>query len=802
MLLHARDCNGMHMRHTCTHRALLRRLAPLAAATAALSTIVFAGTASGAAGDYPGALYLSAAQSAEVTESKSYELLGSLGLAPPSAAPSVTATTGGSLSGTYRYVYAFVDAVAGETTPSASTQGSTNAFTNLKQFTVAASSLPVPDGTAVRLYRFKSGRYNLVTELAVSAGSFSYVDNTADATVNASPILPQAENRVPWTVSTPVLDNPTTSATGGTLPAATYYYKLTATTASGESLPSAERSVATTGDASTVTLTWAAVNGTTGYKVYRSTSSGTQTLLAALGDVTGFTDTGSLAPGTQTPPTSNTATVTGYAAFDPGKPVSASTTDNSAVTATAPAAPTGKGWLVDGPGNVYFAAGTWTFVFQTRSVHSNGVAHLVVGMWKVTTSGGSIASSALVLDPNDPSAEDDANLITSLSTTQTVAHAVALPSFTLGPGEHLYVQLWRRQTGAYTTSGGTESRIATLFANDGIARVERPAVSTLPNAPTLASPADSAVTSARTLSAYFSDPDAGDSGQVEFRVCAAPAAAGIECSPAVESGSSSSVANGAPASWTAGAGLAYGTPLHWQARAVDALGGRSAWTATRSFTLNDAPASPALSRPLAGALVRSSTPPLRAAYADANGDSGKVRFRICLAPSAAGSVCTPGVAAGLSGQTSNGAIAAWQPGSSLRDRTYYWQARSEDAFGVPSAWSQTRKLVVAQRLVRIMSPRRLVCTVGAKVSVKLRLAAAARVSAGLFTRSRLDLEYGFGRLAQGSATLTLSLPYSLQRPAIYWVQWTALRRGERTVASMRVDLRRPNGRPPSCGLAA
>ena len=63
---------------------------------------------------------------------------------------------------------------------------------------------------------------------------------------------------------------------------------------------------------------------------------------------------------------------------------------------------------------------------------------------------------------------------------------------------------------------------------------------------------------------------------------------------------------------------------------------------------------------------------------------------------------------------------------------------------------------------------------------------------------RLDLERGFGRIARGTARLKLSLPYSLQRPAVYWVRWTAVRRGELTVASMRVDLRRATGRAPSC----
>jgi hypothetical protein len=490
------------------------------------------------------------------------------------------------------------------------------------------------------------------------------------------------------------------------------------------------------------------------------------------------------------------ATNCGWAEFAPGVPLGLN--NNSPMSAAAPTAPTTKGWLVDLPAGVHFAAGDWTFLVRTQSGSSaSGIARLAIGLWEIDSSGAALGSA--LVDPAGAGEHTATNLIDTTNAPKTITHLVPnLPAFTLDEGNRLYLQFWRHQTAPYTT-GNNDARIVTVHSNDGVSALEHPAVSTLPDAPVLASPADSAVTNSRSLSAYFSDPDAGDSGSLEFRVCTAPAAAGAECSPAVDSGSSANVANGAPGTWTAGAALAHGTTHYWQARDVDALGGRSAWTATRSFILDEAPTGATPARPLPGAFVRAGAPSLRASFEDPDGDSGRVRFRICTAPSGSGVACGPAVAAGLSAAVTDGGVATWRPGRSLRDRVYYWQARAEDGFGVLSPWSATRKLVVAQRLVRIMSPSRLVCTVGAKVSVNLRLAAAARVSARLFTRSRFDLEYSFGRRSQGPAKLTLSLPYSLQRPAVYWVRWTALRRGERAVASMRVDLRRPNGRPPSCG---
>ncbi|WP_305781489.1 hypothetical protein [Nocardia nova] len=109
-------------------------------------------------------------------------------------------------------------------------------------------------------------------------------------------------------LAAPTLNTPTTATTGGTLAAATYYYKVTTLTSLGESTGSNEKSIATTGSTSKNTLTWSAVTGATGYRVYRSTSSGTEKLLATLGTVTTYADSGATV-GTATVPTTNTAEV-------------------------------------------------------------------------------------------------------------------------------------------------------------------------------------------------------------------------------------------------------------------------------------------------------------------------------------------------------------------------------------------------------------------------------------------------------------------------------------------------------------
>jgi peptidoglycan/xylan/chitin deacetylase (PgdA/CDA1 family) len=109
------------------------------------------------------------------------------------------------------------------------------------------------------------------------------------------------------TLANPTLSSATASATGGRLAAAAYYYEITATTAYGETVPSNEVGASTAGASGSVALSWPAVKGATGYRIYRAGASGQETPLAGVGAVTSYTDSGSSAPGTTTPPSSNTA---------------------------------------------------------------------------------------------------------------------------------------------------------------------------------------------------------------------------------------------------------------------------------------------------------------------------------------------------------------------------------------------------------------------------------------------------------------------------------------------------------------
>jgi len=112
-------------------------------------------------------------------------------------------------------------------------------------------------------------------------------------------------------LTTPTGVTATGSATGGTLAAASYFYRVSAVNAQGETLASTEvTSGALTGTTSSVALSWTAVPGATGYRVYRTTTSGTYTSPAFLSAPTGttYTDTGGTALTAGTVTTANTAT--------------------------------------------------------------------------------------------------------------------------------------------------------------------------------------------------------------------------------------------------------------------------------------------------------------------------------------------------------------------------------------------------------------------------------------------------------------------------------------------------------------
>ena len=100
----------------------------------------------------------------------------------------------------------------------------------------------------------------------------------------------------------------TLTATSGTLGAATYYYRVSATTAAGETIPCVEKSLSV-GASSGIIVSWQQEPGATGYRVY-GRATGAELFIAAVtsGATTSYTDTGSITPAGAMP-TVNTAMI-------------------------------------------------------------------------------------------------------------------------------------------------------------------------------------------------------------------------------------------------------------------------------------------------------------------------------------------------------------------------------------------------------------------------------------------------------------------------------------------------------------
>lgn len=107
----------------------------------------------------------------------------------------------------------------------------------------------------------------------------------------------------------PVLNAASANNFGGSLPGNTkYYYVITAFNVNGETLASNEINVTTPVaiNSASVNLSWTALAGATGYKIYRSQTVGTEALIATVGQVVGYRDINPAA-GTTSPPSSNGA---------------------------------------------------------------------------------------------------------------------------------------------------------------------------------------------------------------------------------------------------------------------------------------------------------------------------------------------------------------------------------------------------------------------------------------------------------------------------------------------------------------
>jgi hypothetical protein len=375
-------------------------------------------------------------------------------------------------------------------------------------------------------------------------------------------------------------------------------------------------------------------------------------------------------------------TTCGYQEFAPGAALTigaqcavlAATSCTTPALASTPLSPNGKGWIVDAGGGITFPSGSWTFQVKTQlnngSCMATCTAHLVIGMWRVSS--GVVVEQTLI-DPNS-GGEDGTNLVNG-SGTQTITHTFSgVPGFSLGWGDHIYVQFWRRQIA--TMNGGNANRQATLFADGTTAITAHPT----PTPSVTLSPADGLRTNViPQLSATFTGPGSG-TASMSLELCSDAA-----CGTAVQSTSASASAE--TASWTP-APPAFDGVYYWRANAQDASAHQSGWTSTNSITLDRTVPTIALSGPANGIRTKSSA--LSATFDDPDAsDSGTVAFRVC-SDSACGSVLASGSVSGMA----KGATASWTISPSVSDGLRYWQAQSTDVAGNPSAWSASRSFTL------------------------------------------------------------------------------------------------------------
>lgn len=122
---------------------------------------------------------------------------------------------------------------------------------------------------------------------------------TVFATVSTSPDLDPVEFSTTGSVTlssalaAPTGVSGTASGTGGSIPAGSYYYFVTASSAFGETTPSTASSVVAVTSGQQVTVSWTAVTGAVSYFVYRASSAtATSATLLGTASATTFVDAG------------------------------------------------------------------------------------------------------------------------------------------------------------------------------------------------------------------------------------------------------------------------------------------------------------------------------------------------------------------------------------------------------------------------------------------------------------------------------------------------------------------------------
>jgi PASTA domain len=311
-------------------------------------------------------------------------------------------------------------------------------------------------------------------------------------------------------------------------------------------------------------------------KIPSGTTTGTYILVASgVSTAAAYVDTSTATMGAGLPQADTRVATgsTGYAAFVPGTSLNNSAS-NSTVAASVTIPSSCKGWTVDAPGGMSFAAGTWQFDAEVRpDASGNGAATVTVAMWKVDNSGNTISGGTVV-----PPTDSGAIALNGANQTVSASYATSAAT-TLDTNEHLCVQFWRHQTAAYSTGGATTHTIWLL----GWSSNNRISLHPTPNgfaSATLSSPADgSRSQTVPTLAATYSDAE-NDAGTLTMRLCSDSG-----CATELQNSGAVAATNGSTLTWTPTGGLAENT-YWWQAQAKDGPGLASGWTSPRSFVID------------------------------------------------------------------------------------------------------------------------------------------------------------------------------------------------------------------------
>ncbi|HYR17642.1 MAG TPA: sialidase family protein, partial [Mycobacterium sp.] len=167
----------------------------------------------------------------------------------------------------------------------------------------------VPGATGYRIYRgTTTGGENLY--IAPTGTLVNFTDDNTDTHTPGSPPSSSAarvtktSGPIPYNAPADGSNRPTgvgaVASAAGTLASGTYSYVVSAVTATGESIASTETS-ATLASAGTITVSWTAVAGATGYRIYRGKSAGGENTYFTATAVS-FADDGSHGAGTAATP--------------------------------------------------------------------------------------------------------------------------------------------------------------------------------------------------------------------------------------------------------------------------------------------------------------------------------------------------------------------------------------------------------------------------------------------------------------------------------------------------------------------